>query len=426
MKPKTKQERMQIDTTHNSPVRETIRHMEEELAARKMKTEHNNDSNTDRGGRSCRRISTTASASASASALSSNVNTRNSLRSSSSSSKRLSTIPLESLAPMSPLDHAKGLTSTKKKSSESKSTTSSNQRSSYSTSRSAKLTAISCKSLDEVEIRQSSSRRKSSITSYDHDGRAAIVSPRSSSLSTMRTTQNSLSSRTQSQNSLSSSSFTNQQRTIRPTSSRSAQRRSLSATSPMRHITRSNANVSSPSSLSRLCDQLSQSIYSQEHSDVASSSFFPVLVHGRPKDTSWLELVDQLRAENADDYENASEKENVEEYMEEDDMRIRVVIRKRPLSSKEVSKSEVDVLQPVRQTQRIFVYQPRVRVDLAKEVAMQKFAFDNVFDEYAGNSIIYEETIKDLVPNVFDGNWSSVFAYGQTGKCFFIPFVNYF
>uniref|UniRef100_A0A7S2P4X6 Kinesin-like protein n=1 Tax=Leptocylindrus danicus TaxID=163516 RepID=A0A7S2P4X6_9STRA len=205
-----------------------------------------------------------------------------------------------------------------------------------------------------------------------------------------------------------------QHRMIRPTSSKSSARRSLSAPSPLRHTTRSNANVSSPSSLSRSSGRLSQSTHS--HSDIAPLSSLPVLIHGKPKDTSWLELVDQLRTENADDYENASEKENVEDYMEEEDMRIRVVVRKRPLSSKEVSKSEVDVLQPIRRTQRIFVYQPRVRVDLTKEVDTQKFAFDNVFGEYAGNSRIYEETIKDLVPNVFDGNWSSVFAYGQTGS----------
>lgn len=141
-----------------------------------------------------------------------------------------------------------------------------------------------------------------------------------------------------------------------------------------------------------------------------------MLVHGKTKDDSWLELVDQLRAENADDYEDMSEKENFEDYMEEEDMRIRVVIRKRPLSSNEMSKSDVDVIQPVRRTMRVLVYQPRVRVDLTREVDTQKFAFDNVFGEYAGNSRIYEETIKELVPNVFDGNWSSVFAYGQTGK----------
>jgi kinesin family protein 2/24 len=62
------------------------------------------------------------------------------------------------------------------------------------------------------------------------------------------------------------------------------------------------------------------------------------------------------------------------------------------------------------------VYQPKTRVDLTKEVETISFAFDNVYDENSTNTQIYNETIRALIPGLFEGRWASVFAYGQTGS----------
>lgn len=71
------------------------------------------------------------------------------------------------------------------------------------------------------------------------------------------------------------------------------------------------------------------------------------------------------------------------------------------------------MIQPVKSSQKVFIYQPKVRVDLTKEVDTQAFAFDNVFAEKVSNEKIYHETIENIIPKVFEGSFSSVFAYGK-------------
>ncbi|KAL7552092.1 hypothetical protein ACHAWF_015307 [Thalassiosira exigua] len=100
-------------------------------------------------------------------------------------------------------------------------------------------------------------------------------------------------------------------------------------------------------------------------------------------------------------------------------MRIRVILRKRPMSGREASDGgEVDVIQPLDYDDhgRVLVHQPKTRLDLTKEVETSSFAFDNVFDEASDNVQIYERAVQGLIPGVFRGKWASVFAYGQTGS----------
>jgi len=104
-------------------------------------------------------------------------------------------------------------------------------------------------------------------------------------------------------------------------------------------------------------------------------------------------------------------------------MRIRVVVRKRPLSKFEITAArDVDVIHPLdyRACGRILLYNPKTRVNLTKAIEIIPFAFDNVFDETATNVQIYERTVRRLIPTLFDGQQASVFAYGQTcsGKTF--------
>jgi len=143
-----------------------------------------------------------------------------------------------------------------------------------------------------------------------------------------------------------------------------------------------------------------------------------VFVQGKTKVKSWKEQVSRLRDENNELFEN--EHGDGRFYLDPDDeMRIRVIVRKRPMSRKEGAKSdEVDVIHPLQYHShgRIMVYQPKTKVDLTREVESLPFAFDNVFGEKLTNHDIYHDTIKSLIPGVFEGRWASVFAYGQTGS----------
>lgn len=143
-----------------------------------------------------------------------------------------------------------------------------------------------------------------------------------------------------------------------------------------------------------------------------------VFVHGGKKDTSWATQINALREAQNQLYEEHMR--NVEKVRDpNEEMRIRVVIRKRPMSKGEASKKDdLDVIHPLRYGDygRILLYQPKTRVDLTKEVEPLPFAFDNVFGENSHNCEIYDETIKPLIPGAFQGRWASVFAYGQTGS----------
>lgn len=105
---------------------------------------------------------------------------------------------------------------------------------------------------------------------------------------------------------------------------------------------------------------------------------------------------------------------------DEYEMRIRVIVRKRPMSGREAADgSEVDVIHCLEYDDeygRILVHQPKTKLDLTKEVESTSFAFDNVFDLESNNEQIYEKAVQSLIPGVFRGKWASVFAYGQTGS----------
>ncbi|KAM3588517.1 hypothetical protein VKS41_000960 [Umbelopsis sp. WA50703] len=95
--------------------------------------------------------------------------------------------------------------------------------------------------------------------------------------------------------------------------------------------------------------------------------------------------------------------------------KIRVCVRKRPLSNKEVARNEKDITQATGDC-TIQVNEPKTKLDLTKFVEQHSFVFDDVFDEYTGNESIYERTALPLVKYVFAGGKATCFAYGQTGS----------
>ncbi|KAL7580840.1 hypothetical protein ACA910_001113 [Epithemia clementina (nom. ined.)] len=145
--------------------------------------------------------------------------------------------------------------------------------------------------------------------------------------------------------------------------------------------------------------------------ETASSDYPPL--------NSFKAQIEDLRDDNDEEHEELLKTLPPADEIEEDDMRIRVVIRKRPMSKNElVAANSVDVIHPLDyQTHgRILVYQPKTRVDLTKEIETVPFSFDNVFDESSTNTQIYERTVRNLIPPLFEGQWGCVFAYGQTGS----------
>lgn len=157
-------------------------------------------------------------------------------------------------------------------------------------------------------------------------------------------------------------------------------------------------------------------IKSKSESDAGQQKQGALFVHGVAEDTSWGAQVGRLREE------NQAERELFAGHCfqaDDEEMRIRVIIRKRPMSNAEASNGkEIDVIHPLEYDDygRVLVYQPKTRVDLTKEIEQVPFSFDNVFDEASSNKQIYDRSVKNLVPGVFEGRWASVFAYGQTGS----------
>ena len=159
-----------------------------------------------------------------------------------------------------------------------------------------------------------------------------------------------------------------------------------------------------------------------------STSASGVFVQGAAKDKSWRAQVSRLRESTTRNHNlhlrsvglnPEDDIGNVDDDGFDDDMRIRVVVRKRPMAEGEASnKEDFDAIHTLthKDYSKVLVYQPKTRVDLTKEVETIPFAFDNAFDDRSSNVDIYERTVRNLVPSAFEGNHCNVFAYGQTGS----------
>lgn len=98
-----------------------------------------------------------------------------------------------------------------------------------------------------------------------------------------------------------------------------------------------------------------------------------------------------------------------------EDMAIRVIVRKRPISKLELSRGDKDCLEILRRG-RVLVHEPKVKVDLTKYTETSSFTFDDAFEAEETNEDIYNRAVKHLLRTVFEGGKASCFAYGQTGS----------
>lgn len=99
-----------------------------------------------------------------------------------------------------------------------------------------------------------------------------------------------------------------------------------------------------------------------------------------------------------------------------DPPRIRVIVRKRPLNSKEMEKGEVDVIQCDPNSACLSVHEPKTKVDMTRYIETHQFRFDDVFDADVNNDSLYIQAVRPLIATVFKSGRGTCFAYGQTGS----------
>jgi kinesin family protein 2/24 len=101
--------------------------------------------------------------------------------------------------------------------------------------------------------------------------------------------------------------------------------------------------------------------------------------------------------------------------MVDKDTKIQVIIRKRPLNSKEITKGDTDILFKT-SSSTLVVREQRLKVDLTKYTEEHHFAFDGVFTEEVSNHSLYQNAVQPIVHAAFLGAKVTCFAYGQTGS----------
>lgn len=96
-------------------------------------------------------------------------------------------------------------------------------------------------------------------------------------------------------------------------------------------------------------------------------------------------------------------------------MNICINVRKRPLFDKEYQAGIIDCVST--SNPRVVVHEPKVRVDgITKYVQDVNFKFDNTFNENENSQDMYQFSIRDLLPVIFQNGIVTCFAYGQTGS----------
>ncbi|XP_059632734.1 kinesin-like protein KIN-13A [Cornus florida] len=95
--------------------------------------------------------------------------------------------------------------------------------------------------------------------------------------------------------------------------------------------------------------------------------------------------------------------------------KIKVVVRKRPLNKKEVTRKEEDIVS-VYDNAYLTVHETKLKVDLTAYVEKHEFCFDDVLNEHVTNDEVYRATVQPIIPFIFQRTKATCFAYGQTGS----------
>ena len=138
-----------------------------------------------------------------------------------------------------------------------------------------------------------------------------------------------------------------------------------------------------------------------------------VLVSAPPLKHRRVALDPAIDGDESDAYFTAPEVSDVEGAPRKGkSSRIRVCVRKRPLSEFEAGDEDcVSVSRP-----GVHIGAMKQRVDLSEYTESHDYAFDDAFDAHEINEVVYGRCCKELISCVFEGGSASCFAYGQTGS----------
>ena len=96
--------------------------------------------------------------------------------------------------------------------------------------------------------------------------------------------------------------------------------------------------------------------------------------------------------------------------------KIKVIVRKRPLNSKETSKKEIDIIS-IKDNSKVIISEQKIGLDLTKYIDKKEFIFDKAYDEFATNEDIYLQNIRPMIFGAFYSKLKiTCFAFGQTGS----------
>lgn len=97
------------------------------------------------------------------------------------------------------------------------------------------------------------------------------------------------------------------------------------------------------------------------------------------------------------------------------DEKIFVIVRKRPIFSKEVASGEIDCLSS--HNPSLFIHEPKMKIDgITKYITDHEYVFDNVFGDHEKTEHVYQYSIEPTIDLVYDKGIITCFAYGQTGS----------
>ena len=98
-----------------------------------------------------------------------------------------------------------------------------------------------------------------------------------------------------------------------------------------------------------------------------------------------------------------------------DNSKIFVIVRKRPLSKKEINNGEIDCISCL--NPKVVVHECKIKIDgITKYLEDHEFYFDNTFNENENTESIYGYTIEPMINLVLKKGIVTCFAYGQTGS----------
>ncbi len=101
--------------------------------------------------------------------------------------------------------------------------------------------------------------------------------------------------------------------------------------------------------------------------------------------------------------------------MSSENSKIFVLVRKRPLSKKEISGGEIDCVSTI--NPRIYIHECKIKVDgITKYIEDQEFYFDNAFSDRETTEDVYRFSIYPTINMILNKGIVTCFAYGQTGS----------